>query len=133
MAKKKEEMGVPAIVDSVETLEAKMKAMREAQKEFAKFSQEQVDKIFYEAAMAANKMRIPLAKMAVEETQRGVLEDKIIKNHYAAEYIYNAYKDTKTCGVIEEDTAIRNQKSGRADWTCCGCYPDNKPDIYSNL
>ena len=105
MAKKKEEMGVPAIVDSVETLEAKMKAMREAQKEFAKFSQEQVDKIFYEAAMAANKMRIPLAKMAVEETQRGVLEDKIIKNHYAAEYIYNAYKDTKTCGVIEEDTA----------------------------
>ena len=78
MAKKKEEMGVPAIVDSVETLEAKMKAMREAQKEFEKFSQEQVDKIFYEAAMAANKMRIPLAKMAVEETQRGVLEDKNI-------------------------------------------------------
>ena len=100
MAKKKEEMGVPAIVDSVETLEAKMKAMREAQKEFAKFSQEQVDKIFYEAAMAANKMRIPLAKMAVEETQRGVLEDKIIKNHYVAEYIYNAYKDKKTCGEI---------------------------------
>ena len=110
MAKKKEEMGVPAIVDSVETLEAKMKAMREAQKEFAKFSQEQVDKIFYEAAMAANKMRIPLAKMAVEETQRGVLEDKIIKNHYAAEYIYNAYKDTKTCGVIEEDTAYGIKK-----------------------
>ena len=68
--RKKEEMGVPAIVDSVETLEAKMKAMLEAQKEFAKFSQEQVDKIFYEAAMAANKMRIPLAKMAVEETER---------------------------------------------------------------
>jgi acetaldehyde dehydrogenase/alcohol dehydrogenase len=87
-----------------------MKAMREAQKEFAKFSQEQVDKIFYEAAMAANKMRIPLAKMAVEETQRGVLEDKIIKNHYAAEYIYNAYKDTKTCGVIEEDTAYGIKK-----------------------
>ena len=66
--------------------EAKMNAMREAQKIFATFTQEQVDKIFYEAAMAANKQRIPLAKMAVEETQRGVMEDKVIKNHYAAEY-----------------------------------------------
>ena len=103
MAKKKEEMGVPAIVDSVETLEAKMKAMREAQKEFAKFSQEQVDKIFHAAAIAANQMRIPLAKMAVEETGMGVVEDKVIKNNYAAEYIYNAYKNTKTVGVVEED------------------------------
>ena len=127
MAKKKEEMGVPAIVDSVETLEAKMKAMREAQKEFAKFSQEQVDKIFYEAAMAANKMRIPLAKMAVEETQRGVLEDKIIKNHYAAEYIYNAYKDTKTCGVIEEDTAYGIKKVAAPIGLVAAVLPTTNP------
>ena len=127
MAKKKEEMGVPAIVDSVETLEAKMKAMREAQKEFAKFSQEQVDKIFYEAAMAANKMRIPLAKMAVEETQRGVLEDKIIKNHYAAEYIYNAYKDTKTCGVIEEDTAYGINKVAEPIGLVAAVIPTTNP------
>ena len=78
---------VPEIIDNVEALEAKMKAMREAQKVFATYTQEQVDKIFYEAAMAANKQRIPLAKMAVEETKRGVMEDKVIKNHYAAEYI----------------------------------------------
>lgn len=127
MAKKKEEMGVPAIVDSVETLEAKMKAMREAQQEFAKFSQEQVDKIFYEAAMAANKMRIPLAKMAVEETQRGVLEDKIIKNHYAAEYIYNAYKDTKTCGVIEEDTAYGIKKVAEPIGLVAAVIPTTNP------
>ena len=127
MAKKKEEMGVPAIVDSVETLEAKMKAMREAQKEFAKFSQEQVDKIFYEAAMAANKMRIPLAKMAVEETQRGVLEDKIIKNHYAAEYIYNAYKDTKTCGGIEEDTAYGIKKVAEPIGLVAAVIPTTNP------
>lgn len=127
MAKKKEEMGVPAIVDSVETLEAKMKAMREAQKEFAKFSQEQVDKIFYEAAMAANKMRIPLAKMAVEETQRGVLEDKIIKNHYAAEYIYNAYKDTETCGVIEEDTAYGIKKVAEPIGLVAAVIPTTNP------
>ena len=127
MAKKKEEMGVPAIVDSVETLEAKMKAMREAQKEFAKFSQEQVYKIFYEAAMAANKMRIPLAKMAVEETQRGVLEDKIIKNHYAAEYIYNAYKDTKTCGVIEEDTAYGIKKVAEPIGLVAAVIPTTNP------
>mgnify|MGYP000644717173 FL=1 len=120
-------MGVPAIVDSVETLEAKMKAMREAQKEFAKFSQEQVDKIFYEAAMAANKMRIPLAKMAVEETQRGVLEDKIIKNHYAAEYIYNAYKDTKTCGVIEEDTAYGIKKVAEPIGLVAAVIPTTNP------
>ena len=136
MAKKKEEMGVPAIVDSVETLEAKMKAMREAQKEFAKFSQEQVDKIFYEAAMAANKMRIPLAKMAVEETQRGVLEDKIIKNHYAAEYIYNAYKDTKTCGVIEEDTAYGIKKVAEPIGLVAAVIPTTNPTstaIFKNI
>ena len=85
--KKKENIEINQIVDSVEALEAKMKKMREAQKVFATYTQDQVDKIFYEAAMAANKMRIPLAKQAVAETGRGIVEDKIIKNHYAAEYI----------------------------------------------
>ena len=87
MAKKKDV--VPVFVDNVEALEAKMQAMREAQKIFATYTQEQVDKIFYAAAVAANKMRIPLAKQAVEETGRGIVEDKVIKNHYAAEYIYD--------------------------------------------
>ena len=105
MAKKSPENTTPAIVDNVEALEAKLAQMREAQALFATYTQEQVDKIFYEAAMAANKARIPLAKMAIEETGRGVLEDKVIKNHYAAEYIYNAYKNTKTCGVLERDEA----------------------------
>ena len=96
----------PTIVDSVESLDAKLTQMREAQKEFATFSQEQVDKIFYEAAIAASKARITLAKLAIEDTGRGVLEDKIIKNQYAAENIYNAYKHTKTCGVIERDESL---------------------------
>ena len=95
----------PEIIDTVESLEAKLAAMRKAQGIFATYTQEQVDKIFYEAAMAANKMRIPLAKLAVEDTGRGIVEDKVIKNHYASEYIYNAYKNTKTCGVIEHDEA----------------------------
>ena len=110
MATKKKENVVPEIIDNVEALEAKMKAMREAQKKFATYTQEQVDKIFFEAAMAANKMRIPLAKMAVEETGRGLVEDKIIKNHYAAEYTYNTYKRVKTCGVVEEDTSYGIKK-----------------------
>ena len=101
----KKASSAPEVIDSVDALEAKLVQMREAQKVFATYTQEQVDKIFFEAAMAANKQRIPLAKMAVEETKRGVLEDKVIKNHYAAEYIYNAYKNTKTCGVIERDEA----------------------------
>ena len=93
------------IVDSLESLEEKIKQVKEAQAKFAKYSQEEVDKIFLAAALAANKARIPLAKMAVEETGMGVVEDKVIKNNYAAEYIYNKYKNTKTCGVIEEDKA----------------------------
>ena len=94
-----------AIIDSVETLTSKMQAMKEAQKIFSTYTQEQVDKIFLAASLAANKARIPLAKMAVKETGMGIVEDKVIKNHYASEYIYNAYKETKTCGVIEEDAA----------------------------
>ena len=93
-------------VDSVERLEEEIALVKAAQKEYATYTQEQVDRIFFAAAMAANRMRIPLAKMAVEETGMGVVEDKVIKNHYASEYIYNAYRDTKTCGVIEEDKAF---------------------------
>ena len=88
------------IVDSVEKLEEALLRTKEAQKIFATYTQEQVDKIFLAAASAADKARISLAKLAVEETGMGIVEDKVIKNHYAAEYIYNAYKDTKTCGVI---------------------------------
>ena len=106
----KNEITTPQIIDTPEALSAKMASMREAQKIFASYTQEQVDKIFLAAATAANKMRIPLAKQAVEETGMGVVEDKVIKNHYAAEYIYNAYKNTKTCGVIEEDPAFGIKK-----------------------
>ena len=98
------------IVDSIEALEALIKKSRKAQQEFASYSQEQVDKIFLAAAMAANKARVPLAKLAVEETGMGCVEDKVIKNHYASEYIYNTYKDTKTCGVIEEDVSFGIKK-----------------------
>ncbi len=93
------------IVDSIEKFEAALESVRQAQRKFAEYTQEQVDKIFLAAASAANKQRIPLAKMAVEETGMGIVEDKVIKNNYAAEYIYNMYKDTKTCGVIERDEA----------------------------
>ena len=107
---KKAETIVPAVIDSTDALHAKITAMKEAQKKFAAYTQEQVDKIFFEAAMAANKMRIPLARLACEETGMGVLEDKVIKNHYAAEYTYNAYKRVKTCGVVEEDTSYGIKK-----------------------
>lgn len=101
----KKEKNVPSYIDNVDSLLQKMEAMRKAQEIFATYTQEQVDKIFFAAALAANKSRIPLAKMAVAESGMGIVEDKVIKNHYASEYIYNAYKFTKTCGVIEEDTA----------------------------
>ena len=93
------------IVNSEETLSQLLTDVKKAQKEYATFTQEQVDKIFFEASMAANRQRITLAKMAVAETGMGIVEDKVIKNHYAAEYIYNAYKDTKTCGIVERDDA----------------------------
>ena len=91
------------VIDSAEALEKALERVRAAQKKFAEYSQSQVDSIFKAAAAAADRKRIPLARLAVEETGMGVVEDKVIKNHYAAEYIYNAYRDTKTCGVIEED------------------------------
>ena len=97
-------------VDSIEALQHKIEIVKKAQKEFSKYTQEQVDKIFQAAAIAANQNRIPLAKMAVEETGMGVVEDKVIKNHYATEYIYNKYKNEKTCGVIEEDESYGIKK-----------------------
>ena len=117
----------PAIIDTVEALQARMKEMRKAQEIFATYTQEQVDKIFFAAAMAANKARIPLAKMAVEETGMGVVEDKVIKNHYAAEYIYNAYKHTKTCGVIEEDTAYGIKKIAEPIGLIAAVIPTTNP------
>ena len=94
----------------VADLEATLASVRAAQAKFATYSQEQVDEIFRAAALAANRARIPLAKMAVAETGMGIVEDKVIKNNYAAEYIYNAYKNTKTCGVVETDEAAGIQK-----------------------
>lgn len=114
-------------VTSVETLAARMKQMRQAQRVFASMTQEQVDKIFFAAAMAANKARIPLAKMAVQETGMGVVEDKVIKNHYAAEYIYNAYRDTKTCGVIEEDAAFGIRKIAEPIGLVAAVIPTTNP------
>lgn len=115
------------IIDSVEKLEAELDRVRAAQREFATYTQEQVDKIFFAAAMVANKARIPLAKMAVEETGMGLVEDKIIKNHYAAEYIYNAYKNTKTCGVIEEDKAYGIKKIAEPLGVIAAVIPTTNP------
>ena len=126
-AQMKEQKQATAIIDNVEALEAKMTAMREAQKVFATYTQEQVDAIFLAAATAANQARIPLAKMAVAETGMGVVEDKVIKNHYAAEYIYNAYKHTKTCGVIEEDKAYGVKKIAEPIGLIAAVIPTTNP------
>lgn len=115
------------IVDGVEKLEIAIQRVKEAQKIFATYTQEQVDKIFLAAASAANKARIPLAKMAVEETGMGVVEDKVIKNNYAAEYIYNAYKETKTCGVIEEDKAYGIKKVAEPIGVIAAVIPTTNP------
>ncbi|MBR5732396.1 MAG: bifunctional acetaldehyde-CoA/alcohol dehydrogenase [Lachnospiraceae bacterium] len=115
------------IIDSVETLEAALARVRETQKKFAVYTQEQVDEIFKAAAIAANQARIPLAKMAVEETGMGVVEDKVIKNNYAAEYIYNAYKNTKTCGVLEEDTAYGIKKIAEPIGVIAAVIPTTNP------
>ena len=125
MAKK--ENTIPTIIDTPEALTAKIAAMKEAQKIFATFTQEQVDKIFKAAATAADKARIPLAKDAVEETGMGIVEDKVIKNHYAAEYVYNAYKNTKTCGVIEEDTAYGIKKIAEPIGLIAAVIPTTNP------
>ena len=115
------------VVTTPQELTAVMERCRQAQKEFASYSQEQVDQIFKAAAIAANKMRIPLAKMAVAETGMGIVEDKVIKNHYAAEYIYNAYKDTKTCGVIETDEAYGIRKIAEPIGVIAAVIPTTNP------
>ena len=115
------------IVDTVEALEERLAGVREAQRIFAAYTQEQVDKIFTAAALAANKARIPLAKLAVEETGMGFVEDKVIKNHYASEYIYNAYRDTKTCGVIEEDKAYGIKKVAEPIGVVAAVIPTTNP------
>ena len=116
-----------ATVDSVETLNEAFAKTRAAQNKFATYTQEQVDKIFLAAASAADKARITLAKLAVEETGMGIVEDKVIKNHYAAEYIYNAYKDTKTCGVIEENEAFGTQKIAEPIGVIAAVIPTTNP------
>ena len=115
------------IVDSVEALEAKLREIRKAQAHFSTYSQQQVDAIFRAAALAACKQRIPLAKQAVEETGMGVVEDKVIKNHYAAEYIYNAYKNAKTCGVVEEDAAYGIKKIAEPIGVIAAVIPTTNP------
>ena len=116
-----------APVTTAQELTEALAKCRAAQEKFATYTQEQVDKIFFAAAMAANKARIPLAKMAVEETGMGLVEDKIIKNHYAAEYIYNAYKNTKTCGVIEEDKAYGIKKIAEPLGVIAAVIPTTNP------
>ena len=114
-------------VDSVETLTKTLEKVKNAQKEFSKYSQEQVDKIFQAAAIAANEARIPLAKMAVEETGMGIVEDKVIKNHYAAEYIYNKYKKEKTCGVIYQDDSYGIKKIAEPVGIVAAVIPTTNP------
>ncbi len=117
----------PERVDSSESLLARMEELKEAQKKFASYTQEEVDHIFQAAAIAANKMRIPLAKQAVQETGMGVVEDKVIKNHYASEYIYNAYKNTKTCGVVEEDREMGIRKIAEPIGVIAAVIPTTNP------
>ena len=115
------------VVDSVESFEKALAKVRKAQQQFATYTQEQVDRIFQAAAIAANKARIPLAKMAVEETGMGVVEDKVIKNHFAAEYIYNAYRHTKTCGVIEKDDSFGVEKIAEPIGVVAAVIPTTNP------
>ena len=115
------------VVDSIEMLEKAINQVKKAQIEFAKYSQEQVDKIFQAAAIAANQARIPLAKMAVQETGMGIVEDKVIKNHYAAEYVYNKYKNEKTCGIIEEDKSYGIKKIAEPVGVIAAVIPTTNP------
>lgn len=126
MTEKTEQMTV-GLVDTVSALEEKLAALRTAQAKFATYTQEQVDCIFRAAALAANQARILLAKMAVAETGMGVVEDKVIKNNYAAEYIYNAYKDTKTCGVVEEDKAFGTKRIAEPIGVIAAVIPTTNP------
>ena len=115
------------IVDSIETFEKAFEKVKKAQEEFSTYSQDKVDKIFQAAAIAANQARIGLAKMAVEETGMGVVEDKVIKNHFASEYIYNKYKDEKTCGIIEEDESYGIKKIAEPIGVIAAVIPTTNP------
>ncbi|MGL4335586.1 MAG: aldehyde dehydrogenase family protein, partial [Turicibacter sp.] len=114
-------------ITTVEELLLTLETVREAQKEFAKFTQAQVDELFFKAATAINNLRIPLAQMAVEETRMGVVEDKVIKNHYASEYIYNKYRDEKTCGVVSEDLSAGIQKIAEPIGVIAAVIPTTNP------
>jgi len=116
-----------SVVETTGQLEELIQQVKAVQKEFAQYSQEQVDKIFLEAAMAANKARIPLAKLAVEETGMGIVEDKVIKNHYASEYIYNKYSDIKTCGIVEEDKEAGTMKIAAPLGVLAAVIPTTNP------
>ncbi|BBB48785.1 bifunctional acetaldehyde-CoA/alcohol dehydrogenase [Pelolinea submarina] len=115
------------IVDSVEKLEARLANLKAAQRQYVTYTQEQVDKIFLAASTAANQARIPLAKLAVQETGMGIVEDKVIKNHYASEYIYNAYKNTKTCGVLEEDKVYGYKRIAEPVGVIAAVIPTTNP------
>ena len=115
------------IVNNEESLIAKLEEIRAAQVKFAEYTQEQVDKIFLAAATAANNQRVPLAKMAHEETGMGIVEDKVIKNHFASEYIYNKYKDAKTCGVIERDEAFGTTRIAEPVGVIAAIIPTTNP------
>ena len=110
-----------------DSLNALVERVKKAQQHYATFSQQQVDKIFRAAALAAADARIPLARMAVEESGMGIVEDKVIKNHFASEYIYNAYKDEKTCGVLEEDDAFGTLTIAEPIGIICGIVPTTNP------
>lgn len=114
-------------VTNIEELENLIALVKVAQEKFSSFTQEQVDYIFKKAALAANAARIPLAKIAVEETGMGVVEDKVIKNHFASEIIYNKYKNTKTCGVIEADKSFGFQKIAEPVGILAGIVPTTNP------
>lgn len=116
-----------AQVTNIDELEALIKRVKVAQEKYASYTQEQVDYIFKKAALAANAARIPLAKIAVEETGMGVVEDKVIKNHFASEIIYNKYKQDKTCGVIEEDKSFGFQKIAEPVGILAGIVPTTNP------
>lgn len=115
------------VINSVDALKSRLKQVKKAQEEFAKFTQEQVDAIFLAAATAANHARVPLAKLAVEETQMGIVEDKVIKNHFASEYIYNAYRYEKTCGVIEENASYGMKKIAEPIGVIAAVIPTTNP------
>ena len=115
------------VIDTLDALEEEIARVKAAQAAYASYTQEQVDAIFLAAATAANKARIPLAKAAVAETGMGIVEDKVIKNHFASEYIYNAYRNTKTCGVIEEDKAYGMKKIAEPLGLVCAIIPTTNP------